>query len=226
MDALIVVAKKPAPGRTKTRLVPPLTPRAAADLYEALLCDTLDIARSVPGVRPMIAFLPEGAEGYFRRLAPEFDLMLQEGRDLGERLDNALTRCLSDGFRRAVIMDSDSPTLPVRTLEQAFESLDASDVVIGPCDDGGYYLIGLKRPAPRLLRQVRMSTSQVLRDTLELAAAEGLSVTQLPPWYDVDDASGLERLRRELRAIPSGRASHTRGALSLQHPQPQGSSTK
>jgi len=152
MKALLVVSKRPTPGQTKTRLTPPLTPEQAAQLYESFLRDTLDLIRRVPGVRPIIAYLPEGAEAYFRGLAPDFDLLPQVGDDLGARLDNALTHCLSDGFRQAVIMDSDSPTLPAEFLTQAFAALDRADTVIGPCDDGGYYLIGLKRPAPRLLR--------------------------------------------------------------------------
>jgi len=213
-NALLVVAKRPAPGQTKTRLTPPLSPEEAAFLYEQFLCDTLDLIRAVPNVRPIIAYLPEGEEDYFRTLAPDFDLLPQRGDDLGARLDNALIHCLNDGFERAVIMDSDSPTLPADCLAQAFTALDTADVVLGPCDDGGYYLIGLKRPAPRLLREVKMSTPSVLRDTLALAAEEGLTVAQLPTWYDVDTAAELDRLCEEFRALSPDRASYTRAFLS------------
>jgi len=213
MNALLVVAKRPAPGRTKTRLTPPLTPDVAAQLYEAFLCDTLDIMRRVPGARPIIAYLPEGEEDYFRALAPDFDLLLQHGPDLGARLDDALAHCLSDGYGRAVIMDSDSPTLPAEYLAQAFTALDKADAVLGPCEDGGYYLIGLKRPAPRLLREVQMSTPHVVRDTLALAEAEGLTVAQLPVWYDVDTAVELDRLCVELNALPTDLAPYTRRVL-------------
>src|SRR5574341_1422252 len=99
MNALLVVAKRPAPGQTKTRLSPPLSLDAAAHLYENFLCDTLDLIRHVPGVRPIIAYLPEGEEDYFRTLAPDFDLLPQRGDDLGARLDNALAHCLQDGFQ-------------------------------------------------------------------------------------------------------------------------------
>jgi len=214
MNALLVVAKRPAPGETKTRLTPPLTPEQATRLYEAFLCDTLDLIRQTPDVRPIIAYLPEGAGDYFRALAPDFDLLPQHGADLGERLDNALTHSLANGHDKAVIMDSDSPTLPAECLIEAFERLDQADVTLGPCDDGGYYLIGLKRPAPRLLREVQMSTSTVVRDTLALAAAEKLAVAQLPQWYDVDTAAELQRLRDELASLPAGRARHTRRVLS------------
>lgn len=215
MNALLVVAKRPSPGQTKTRLTPPLTPNAAAQLYEAFLQDTLALIRCVPNVKPIIAYLPEGDEDYFKSLAPDFDLLPQRGADLGARLDNALMHCLSNGFTRAVIMDSDSPTLPMEYLIEAFTQLDHADGVLGPCDDGGYYLIGLKRPAPRLLRDVQMSTPNVLRDTLALAAEENLKFSQLPMWYDVDTVSELQRLQAELETLPPQRAKHTRGFFAL-----------
>ena len=119
-----------------------------------------------------------------------------------------------DGYQNAVIMDSDSPTLPAAYLAQAFTALDKADVVLGPCADGGYYLIGLNHPQPCLFRGVQMSTPHVVRDTLNLAAADGLSVIQLPLWYDVDTAMELERLKRELASLPLERASHTRSFLA------------
>ncbi len=212
-NALIVVAKRPAAGQTKTRLSPPLSPEQAAQLYEHFLRDTLDLMRQVPQTARIIAYSPEGEEAYFKLLAPDFDLVPQRGSDLGERLDNALTHCLLNGCDKAVIMDSDSPTLPASFLIQAFVALDMADVVLGPCEDGGYYLIGLKRPAPRLLREVRMSTATVLRDTLVLAEAEGLKVAQLPTWYDVDTALELERLQIELAALAIGSAFYSQQFL-------------
>ncbi|MGQ0605193.1 MAG: TIGR04282 family arsenosugar biosynthesis glycosyltransferase [Anaerolineales bacterium] len=207
MFALLVIAKRPAPGQTKTRLTPPLTPEQAAELYECFLRDTLDVVRAVPDVTRLINFAPRDAAEYFARLAPDFGRLPQVGADLGERLDNALTHCLREGFTRAVIMDSDSPTLPAEYLRQAFTALEAADVVLGPCEDGGYYLIGLKRPAPRLTRTVQMSTPNVLRDTLAIAAEESFKVALLPVWYDVDTAQELSRLQSELLGHPDGSAS-------------------
>lgn len=220
-NALLTVAKRPAPGRTKTRLTPPLTPEQASALYECLLRDTLDLMRRVPNVQPAIAFLPSGERGYFEALAPDFDLVLQEGDDLGARLDNALARALDAGYQRAVIMNSDGPTLPLDCLTRAFDALaNGADVVLGPADDGGYYLIGLRRPEPRLLREVRMSTPDVLADTLAIAARERLRVELLPAWYDVDDAASLARLRAELAVAPPNVARHTRDYLAVlpEHP--------
>jgi len=211
---LLVVAKRPAAGQTKTRLCPPLSGAAAAALYECFLLDTLDIMRQAPGVERGIVYLPDDAEPYFRTLAPDMALTPQRGDNLGERLDHLLTEALTGGADQAVVLDSDSPTLPAAYVALAFALLDgAADVVLGPCDDGGYYLIGLKRPQPRLLRDVQMSTPYVVRDTLALADELGLRAALLPPWYDVDTVAELERLRAELVEAPGDVAPLTRAFL-------------
>jgi hypothetical protein len=212
-NRLQVVAKQPAAGQTKTRLCPPLEARTAAELYACFLRDTLDLMRQVPGVRCEIGYLPAGAEAYFQALAPDMLLSLQQGANLGQRLNHLLTSALAAGAPKAVVMDSDSPTLPAAYLAQAFTLLDSHDVVLGPCDDGGYYLIGLRRPQPPLLCEVTMSTPTVVQDTLALAAQLGLRSALLPRWYDVDTAAELERLRTELAEAPAAVAPHTREFL-------------
>lgn len=209
-DTLLVVAKKPAPGQTKTRLCPPLTSYQAAELYECFLRDTLDVMRKVPGVERVIGYLPDNAQDYFRQLAPDMALTCQCGASLGERLDYLLTEALTSGSQMAIVMDSDSPTLPVTYISQAFDRLSTADVVIGPTQDGGYYLIGMKQPQPRLLRQVQMSTHHVLADTLALAESSGLSVSLLPTWYDVDTIDDLYKLDSEIaRMSANGSAAAT-----------------
>ena len=212
---LLVVAKQPAPGQTKTRLCPPLSPSQAADLYDCFLRDTLDTMRKVPGVQRMIGFLPEDAHPYFHQIAPDMGLVSQRGASLGERLDHMLTEALAGGPQKAVVMDSDSPTLPADYIIQAFERLADADVVLGPTNDGGYYLIGLKQPQPHLLRQVQMSTPHVLKDTLSLAESSGLTVSLLPAWYDVDTIADLHKLDSEISGLSaSGCAAATRRWLS------------
>ncbi|HUI87898.1 MAG TPA: TIGR04282 family arsenosugar biosynthesis glycosyltransferase [Anaerolineales bacterium] len=213
-NALIVVAKRPAPGQTKTRLSPPLSPEQAAALYECFLMDTLEQMRQVDQADRVIAYLPSDAADHFHQFAPDFQLIPQSGQQLGDRLDNALTSYLSRGYERVVIMDSDSPTLPSSFLSQAFHVLaDGADVTLGPCEDGGYYLIGLKQPAPRLLKEVQMSTPTVAADTIALAKEEGLRVSLLPSWYDVDDAASLARLMNETAHLDPKVAVHTRRFL-------------
>lgn len=212
-NALIVVAKRPAPGKTKTRLSPPLTPEMASALYECFLRDTLDLMQQVKDAQHIIAYLDE--PDYFKRLAPNFELIPQNGHDLGERLDNALTDCFSQGYGHVVIMDSDSPTLPSEYLNQAFSELaGGADVVLGPCGDGGYYLIGARNPIPRLLREVQMSTPTVAKDTIAMSKEEGLNLAILPVWYDVDDGTSLTRLIEETEDLDSTTGGHTRQFLS------------
>jgi hypothetical protein len=211
--ALLIIAKRPIPGQTKTRLSPPFSHRQAAELFKCFLLDMLNIARQVPYVTRFINYWPITDAAYFRQLAPDFDLIPQTGDALGERLDNVLTHCLSRGFDQAVITNSDSPTLPSQYLRQAFNTLDKNDVVFGPCDDGGYYLIGLTRPQPRLLREVKMSTGTVLQDTLALAKKENLRTALLPYWYDVDTATELNRLATDLQTAGHQTAPCTRRFL-------------
>ncbi|MEM7125499.1 MAG: TIGR04282 family arsenosugar biosynthesis glycosyltransferase [Chloroflexota bacterium] len=218
--ALIIMAKEPAPGKTKTRLCPPLSHVEAAQLYGAFLQDVIelarDVARRVPQLRPFIAYAPEAAQSYFQALAPDFSLVPQQGATLGERLDFVLTSCLSQGYQHVAAINSDSPTLPVDHLVQAFHQLETGrvDVVFGPAEDGGYYLIGLTRPWPRIVREVKMSTPNVLQESLMIAAEESARSVLLPSWYDVDTVEELQRLHSELENEGHGRASHT--AKSLQ----------
>jgi hypothetical protein len=214
-NTLLVVAKRPAAGQTKTRLCPPLDGETAAALYACFLRDTLDLMRQVPDLRREIVYTPEDAADYFAELAPDMALSAQQGADLGERLDNLLCAALAAGAGKAVVMDSDSPTLPAAYLVQAFVLLDEHDLVLGPCDDGGYYLIGLKKPQSRLLREVTMSTPYVVRDTLAVADELGLRTALLPPWYDVDTAVELDRLRAELLESAANIAVHSRGFLDV-----------
>jgi len=219
--ALLIIAKRPAAGQTKTRLSPPFSGEEAAQLYACFLKDMLEIARAIPKVRRILNYWPLAERDYFRKLAPDFELLPQSGNSLGERLDNILTYCLTHGFEQAVIANSDSPTLPVAYVQQAFARLNDAEVVLGPCDDGGYYLIGLTRPQPRLLREVQMSTPTVKRDTLALAKEEGLKTALLPTWYDVDTITELERLKDDLDRTNDGVAGHTRNFLQrLEIPSP------
>jgi rSAM/selenodomain-associated transferase 1 len=207
--ALIVMAKQPFPGRTKTRLTPPLSASDSADLYACFLRDVIALAASLSGVTPFIAYAPVTAEAFFRAFAPDVQLIPQVGDTLGERLEYVLTTCLDAGFERVAAMNSDSPNLPQRFLAEAFELLGdgATDVVLGPCEDGGYYLIGWIRPNPCLVRDVKMSTPHVLDDTLAIAAAENLRVSLLPTWYDVDSGDELQRLLDDRDNLPAD--SHT-----------------
>jgi rSAM/selenodomain-associated transferase 1 len=192
------MAKVPAAGEVKTRLCPPLTPAQAAELARCFLEDRIAQLRGISTVAPVVAFTPADREAELRALLTDgVRAVPQQGADLGARLDRLLTDFLAEGAPGAVAVDADSPTLPTDFVRQACAHLAGpeTDVVLGPCDDGGYYLIGLRRPAPELFREMPWSTHAVLDETRARVRRLGLRVTLLPRWFDVDRGADLERLR-------------------------------
>ena len=213
--ALVIMVKQPVPGRVKTRLCPPLTPDQAAELYRCFLLDKMAQVRRVSAASPYLAFTPAEAEGFFVTLAAgKFALVPQEGKDLGDRLSHLSTRLLLAGHPGVIVIDSDTPSLPDEYLAQASERMadEGTDALFGPAEDGGYYLVGLRRPAPGLFQGITWSTPVVLEQTLARAAAARLRVCLLPPWYDVDTGADLERLRRDL-VMNGAPAGHTQAFL-------------
>jgi uncharacterized protein len=216
---LLVVAKAPAPGQTKTRLAGLLGTEAAAAFYQCLLDDTLAIARAaaaaLPGLTPGIAFWPPDGEAYFRALAPEFELILQEGETLGARLNHVINSALARGYTEAAVLSSDTPFVSPQALTDGFAALsNGYDAALGPCDDGGYYVLHVSAPRPELLLPITMSTPNVARDTLAAASAAGLSVKQLPVTQDIDVPDDITRTLRESSALPPQVARHSRAWLA------------
>jgi uncharacterized protein len=217
------MAKAPRPGKVKTRLSPPLSPDQASALNICFIRDTAENIQRVTEAgnsAGVVAYTPVGDEAAFEGLLPPaFQLLGQRGGGFGERLLYACEDLFSCGFGAVCLIDSDSPTLPQEALLQAVAWLARSGdrVVLGGSDDGGYYLIGVKRLHHRLFEQIDWSTERVLAQTLERAREIGLTAELLPTWYDVDDAATLERLRRELLAVPGEGAGydaiHTRAYL-------------
>ncbi len=200
------MAKAPSIGLVKTRLAPPLTQEEAALLSACFLRDTANNISEIGNrlaTEGVIVYAPANAEAAFDGLLPEdFGLLAQRGESLGDRLCNATEDLLNNGYDSVCLINSDSPTLPQSAYETAVESLSrAGDrVVLGAADDGGYYLIGLKKVHPNLFDRISWSTADVLAHTIERALEIGLEVEMLPPWYDVDDAETLGRLCEELFA--------------------------
>lgn len=210
--ALIVFAKVPEPGKVKTRLCPPLTPEEAAALYTAMLGDALDqyAALGLP-VRlylgPSEAPLPE------RLVPPGVTVHAQRGDGLGARMQRAFLETFLAGAQRAVILGTDHPSLPSAFVAFALEAIEHPEsIVLGPSDDGGYYLLGMHSFYPALFEGMTYSHAAVFDDTVARAAATDAELTILPPWYDVDDGATLDRLRLDLAADPDG-APRTRAWL-------------
>ncbi len=217
MRAAAVMARMPIPGQVKTRLVPPLTHAEAAWLYAGFLLDAIDRLGRIGGIRPFVAYTPPAAKTYFAGIVPAgFSCIRQSGGDLGERLASVAGTLFSRGAAAVVLCDSDSPTLPDRYIREAFRRLDETDIVIGPSDDGGYYLIGMKRHERHLFSKIPWSSPQVTERTVAAARRRNLSVSLLEPWYDVDTPADLLRLHRDIAAMPeeSAPARHTRRALA------------
>jgi rSAM/selenodomain-associated transferase 1 len=197
------MAKVPGAAPVKSRLHPSLTPGRATELYRCFLLDRLDALAGVPGIARVVAFTPPDAADRLASLVPAgFRCVAQRGADLGARLDTLLTMLMAEGHRGAIAVDSDSPTLPMAFVAEAARVLEQNeaDVVVGPCDDGGYYLIGLRAPCPALFANVPWSTPAVLPLTLERARSLGLATHVLPAWFDVDTEPDLRRLHEAMKA--------------------------
>lgn len=211
--AIAVMAKAPEAGQVKTRLVPPLSHEEAAELYRCLLLDKLLQVGQLEGVDRYLAYTPYEAALMMRELAPSsFSLISQEGSDLGDRLHRLSAILLERDHPGVIIIDSDTPTLPTTYLRESIDRLrdGPTDLVLGPADDGGYYLIGMKRPCRALFEGIQWSGPSVLAMTLQRASAERLQIATLPSWFDVDTADDLRRLRLDLATNGNAIAPHTR----------------
>ena len=205
---LVIMAKAPRPGAVKTRLAPSLSPAAVTAFYGCLLDDTLALARSLRDVEVAI-MCPDSDVNELAHLAgSEVSVVAQKGDGLAAGLTSVFAHFAQDHprdahQRRVIAFNSDSPHLPRSVLEDAFETLTAHDVVVGPTHDGGYYLVGAKASYPTLFGGDGMGTSSALERLLSRIRALELSVGFAAPFYDIDVADDLTRLAEELRLAPA-----------------------
>jgi hypothetical protein len=199
--AVIVFTRAPRAGATKTRLIPALGPAGAAELHRCFILDVLGSLRPLPAHIIVAIAEPEDAEpvrGLAADACPSAELFVQSGADLGERISNSVGSALEQGYPRVAVVGTDAPDLPARLVDEALALSVDSDLVLGPCLDGGYYLVGMRELVPGLFRGIEWSSDHVLVDTLSRAKRRGLSVALLEPWYDVDTPEALDHLRSEL----------------------------
>jgi uncharacterized protein len=210
--AIAVMAKAPRPGAVKTRLVPPLTPDAASALSASFLsdiCENIRLAGRDCAVHAYIAYAPAGSETCFDgMLAHGTRLILADGNGItmkgvdgfGRPLLHAAQSLFQRGHDSVCLLNSDSPNLPTALLARAARELatEGDRVVLGPAEDGGYYVIGMKAPHVHLFRDIDWSTERVAEQTRQRARSLGLPLHELDSWYDVDDAAALSRLCRDL----------------------------
>lgn len=196
---IVVFAKYPEPGRVKTRLIGRLGAEAAAEVHRACLAATLACATSIDGAEVFVAVSPDDAP--IATLVGEGVAILpQGGGDLGERMERVIRRRFEVGCERLVVVGSDCPGMQPGDIARAFELLEGHDVVIGPALDGGYYLLGLCRPAPALFASVAWSSPQVAEQTRVRARSDGLSVAELIERRDIDEYADLAAARNEIAA--------------------------
>lgn len=211
-----VFVKVPLPGQVKTRLVPALGEAESAELYRAFLADLFTRLSKLKKISGTIFYAGTDTRLIEPLCPPRFEMVPQEGDSLGERMHNAFRRLLHDDGDRAVIIGSDSPDVPLPLLKRAFLKLKHRDVVLGPAFDGGYYLIGLRRAIASLFEDISWGTDTVFSDTLARIERDGLDLSVLPPWYDVDSPSSLSLLKSMMRArklVGGDRLYHTEQVL-------------
>jgi uncharacterized protein len=214
--ALIVVGKAPLAGSTKTRLVPPLSPEAAADLYRGFLLDTLEMATSLTWERTSLVH-PRGDGAQLAQLVgtSTVQLLEQRGEGLASALISAFEHHFAIGCDLAVLVGSDNPTLPSAPVHEACHALQhGADLTVGATADGGYYLIGMRQLQVGVFEGIEWSTPRVFAQTLSRAKALGLVVHRVAEWYDVDEPEDLERLSADLSSGPPSLAPRTRLVLA------------
>jgi rSAM/selenodomain-associated transferase 1 len=199
---LVIMAKAPRPGAVKTRLASSLSPAVVADFYSCLLEDTLELAHSLPNVEVSIMCPNSDVKELAQLGGNKTRVVAQSGEGLAAGLTSVFKHFAENRPRRTIAFNSDSPHLPRSVLGNAFETLVAHDVVVGPTHDGGYYLVGAKAAHPTLFAPVGMSTSSALERLLSRAQALELNVGFADPFYDIDVADDLARFAEELRLAP------------------------
>lgn len=199
---LAIMMKAPRPGHVKTRLTPTHSPEQVVVLYKALVQDSIDLARRLK-VR-IVAVCPAGDEPDLVQWLPsDIAVVPQRGTGLAAGLHSTFQTLCGDSARRVIAFNADSPHLPASSLESAFAALIDADLVVGPCDDGGYYLVGATRAHERLFDATAMGRESACQALLNEASRQGLRVALTAEHYDIDLPQDLVRLTTELADDPA-----------------------
>jgi len=200
---LVIMAKAPRVGSVKTRLALNLSPQQATELYACFLNDTIALAKALNQIEIAIMCPASDVEDLCCSVTDAVPVVPQTGRGLAAGLTSVFAHFANSGRQRVIAFNSDSPHLPASLLENAFDVLESSDLVVGPTHDGGYYLVGAKASHPALFEDDGMGTMNALESLLARARKLRLSAGFTDPFYDIDVASDLTRLAAELRLAPA-----------------------
>ena len=213
--ALMIFAKAPIPGHVKTRLCPPLAPDEAATLHGTMVMDTLERSRNLLGFDRFLSCAPSSQHPFFKAVGARQGVRLLEQiqGDLGARMYQAFCSAFELGYRFAVIVGTDLPTIQGELFRQALKGLEDHDVVLGPSVDGGYYLVGLKQPGVNIFDGIPWSTDQVLPLTLEKAQSLNLTVKLLNEQRDIDTLADLQYYIQEIQGSGKKRISSRTGQV-------------
>ncbi len=207
-SALIIFVKAPIKGKVKTRLSPNFSRDAILRLYRSFLRAIISRCSELKGVDRFLGCTPTKDNAFLIKLSRTYgyECFEQRGRTLGERMINAFRDYFDMGYKKVVIIGSDSPTIPLRYIKDALRRLNNREFVLGPCNDGGYYLVGTKRLYEGIFKRIPWDTSEVLNKTLDRLNSKGIDYFLLPFWYDIDTIEDLRFYKRHLRYLE--RASH------------------
>jgi len=212
MNALILFAREPQLGAVKTRLEEKLPARDVLQLYKAFLQDVIAMAKKVRCHKKMIYYdSKKRTIPFLSQFSNEFELIRQEGGDLGLRMHHAFSDCIHSGVKKVVIIGTDCLSISSAEVEQAFLSLDLYDCVFGPCRDGGYYLVGLKKPSKAIFTHIEWGGSDVLNETLKHSLKHKKSAYLLKRKRDIDTYSDLKIFNKS--SVNLSMTSHTRKVL-------------
>ena len=197
--AIIIMAKVPWSGNVKTRLEPFLDSGECAALAEAFLKDAAAKAKAVCE-NVILAYSPGEEINALRKFLPSQSIFIEQtGRDLGERMFNAFKFAFDQKTDSVVMIGTDSPTFPFDFIEQAFEFLETnSDVVLGKTEDGGFYLIGLRKPESEIFKNVAWSSAETFEQIYKNIQSQNLHLREVPSWYDVDTPMDFEKMQAEI----------------------------
>lgn len=211
-NALIILSKAPIPGLTKTRLCPPLTYKQAAILHYNFLKDIFYRFKNLKNIKAYISYTPKRSKKYFRDIIKTNNFILQKEHSLGNKLFEVFNIFFKKEIKKIIIIASDSPDLPVKYIEEAFCFLGRKTkaIVIGPCIDKGFYLIGLNQKIERnIFEDLDWGMQNICGSLVKIARGNGFCIKLLPAWYDVDDAQGLCRLIKKVLILPKKFLPHT-----------------